>query len=245
MDMDEEIRRARQAAENDPQNPQLLASLGQLLSRAGDLSGAEESVRRAIELNPARALFHAILSHLLVRVGRTAEALFEVQCALDLDPDNVGDMIHLGSLLAKSNEIQRAEQVYQRALEIEPSARVHMARSHFFTGQGRIEEAIDAAERAIELDSQNAEFNRHHERLLARKALPSDKELVQSGSEGSPSGLVSAVTDEHVSDGGTAARFHAAAWREAAVEPKSMTNRLLRLLGRKQRAATPPPKQPI
>ena len=174
MDIDEDLDRARRAAKNDPQNPQLLVNLGQFLARAGDLTAAENLFRRAIALDPDRVAFHVTLSHLLARAGRIAEALTEVSHALDLNPDNIGNMCHLANLLTKSGEIQAAEQVYQRALQLEPSARVHVARSHFFIGQGRIDEAIEASERAIELDFQNAAFRAHYRRLLARKGLSSE-----------------------------------------------------------------------
>ena len=174
IDMDDDIRRARQAAESDPRNSQLVASLGQLLSQAGNLPAAEECLRRAIEINPDHPAFHAALSHLLFRIGRTSEALAEVRRALDLKPDDVISMIHFANLLAKSDGIKEAEQVYRQAIQIEPTARVHAARSHFFSGHSRIEEAIEAIESAIELNSKNAEYFRHYGRLLARKGLSSE-----------------------------------------------------------------------
>jgi len=165
------IRSSRQAVETDPQNPNLRASLGHLLFRAGDLSGAEKSFRQAIELDPARAAFHAALSHLLVRDERFGEALVEVRRALDLEPDHVVNLIHLANILARIGEIREAEQVFQRALELEPSATVHVARSRFFVDQGRVEEAITAIERAIELAPRNADSWDHYGRLLARKGM--------------------------------------------------------------------------
>jgi len=78
------IRRALQAS---PSDAAITDSLGWVLFRRGDLSGAEATLRRAIELDAEEGELHFHLAEVLTAARRYAEAVEAYDDALALKPD--------------------------------------------------------------------------------------------------------------------------------------------------------------
>ncbi len=81
------------------------------------------------------------------------KAISAVQKALELDPDVAEAHVLLARMLQGQYQWAESEAEYRRALELEPSSSIaQSAFSHWLLCQGRIEEALVAAQRARERD---------------------------------------------------------------------------------------------
>jgi tetratricopeptide (TPR) repeat protein len=79
----------RRCLAEDAENPQVLAGLGAVLARSGDMAGAEDFFRRAVAADPAAAEALAGLGEALCARGRRDEGMSWLRRALDLRSDLV------------------------------------------------------------------------------------------------------------------------------------------------------------
>jgi len=85
---DKAVREYDEALELCPDFPDIHHCRALCCRDAGDLAGAEASLRRALELNPAYVDAHVSLGWLLRKCGRPAEAVRAWQRALTLNPEH-------------------------------------------------------------------------------------------------------------------------------------------------------------
>ncbi len=98
-----------------------LSDLGNLLTLAGDLDGAEEAYRRAVELagdDPSIRLNYGLL---LQRRGRAGEALSELRRVVELQPEVAWAHYQIGRILAERRQRDQAVAAYARAFELDPT----------------------------------------------------------------------------------------------------------------------------
>jgi tetratricopeptide (TPR) repeat protein len=77
--------------------------------------------RRAVELNPKHVWAHIMLGIALhERDGGAAAAEDEFLTALGLEPDNTAALYHLGELYRQEGQTDRAVEMYERVLKIDP-----------------------------------------------------------------------------------------------------------------------------
>ena len=76
----------------------LLAHVGYLRQRQGNLPGAEAIYRQCVTLAPANAAMHSNLGELLLETGRIVEAQIEIHKAVALDPQLAEAQCNLGHL---------------------------------------------------------------------------------------------------------------------------------------------------
>jgi serine/threonine-protein kinase len=149
--------KVREAAEEalrlDPDLAEAHASLGAVrLFYDWDISGAIASLERAIELDPNYTNAHHWLAICFMALARHDDALEEARRALALDPLEAYINMNLGYFLYVAGESEEAEAHYQDVLRIFPEHPL----IHAFLGLarvqlGRIDEAIDDLEKAVEL----------------------------------------------------------------------------------------------
>ena len=84
-----------------PGKAQYHAHLGGLLTKTGDLAGAEAAIREAIGLDAERAGFHHSLGHVLRKAGRIDEAIAEQRRATLLDGGDPRYSAALDSLIKR------------------------------------------------------------------------------------------------------------------------------------------------
>jgi len=128
------------------------ASLGQVYSNEEDYKNAEKEFQRAIELNPGYATAHQWYAMTLDYMGRPDEALKEIEIAYELDPLSIVIHINLAGKITEYWDWSRAEEIYKRAIEIDPNrANTFTYYGFLLLRQGRFDEARQMVERAIEL----------------------------------------------------------------------------------------------
>ena len=165
------------ALELNPMIVEAYSALGYIYSQQGKLQEAVEENLRVLELSPNDYASHKNLTILYQQLGRTDEAVAEAQIALRLAPE--GDKASLEDFIAQlipgqpitssdeqliqtylsegqnyldKNDLERAEEVYAKALELNPSIiQAHSALGYIYALQGKLPDALDENLKVLEL----------------------------------------------------------------------------------------------
>jgi len=165
------------ALELQPTIVQAHSSLGYIYSQQGKLQEAVEENLKVLELAPNDYASHKNLALLYQQLGRTDEAVAAAQIALELAPE--GDKANLEAFIAQlgagqpvvksdeeliqsylsegqaylnENDLERAEEVYARALELNPDiVQAHSALGYIYALQGKLQEALEENLKVLEL----------------------------------------------------------------------------------------------
>lgn len=145
----------RRAAAFDPDNPDVVLALGQLLRRAGSHAQALDLFRRHYELVPDDPLALGQVGVSLLDLGRFAEAESAFRQVLE-DVDDAGTHYNLGSVLSTTGRLDEARVELERALELEPTRSDARGRlGVLLIRQGAMERATAELERVLELEPDN------------------------------------------------------------------------------------------
>jgi TolB-like protein/DNA-binding winged helix-turn-helix (wHTH) protein/Tfp pilus assembly protein PilF len=159
--------KARAAAERalaiDPSRAEAQSSLAMVKAAyEWDWAGAEAAFRRAIDLNPSYPTSHHWYAHLLRALGRFDEAVAEMGRARDIDPHSLIISGNLGSALFYAGRHREAAEQYRRTLALDAAfVPGHWGLSRALLPLGRREEAVAAAERAVDLSGGDATYLAH------------------------------------------------------------------------------------
>jgi tetratricopeptide (TPR) repeat protein len=121
---------------------------------SGNTEVAEAYLQRSQELNPDSSQAYEVLAWLYVRQGRRREALSMLRELLARGEDSLSAQMRAGSLLMELGDMQAAEKVYRRAVELTPElAGGYAALASLFLQQaGRGAEAQGLAKKAVEME---------------------------------------------------------------------------------------------
>ncbi|WP_094510173.1 tetratricopeptide repeat protein [Synechococcus sp. MW101C3] len=109
------------------------------------------------------------MSHLLEAKGQLDRAIESMQFAVLLDGTNISMLIRLGDLLIKAGEPDSAEAAYSQVITLAPelsNGLVGLAQA--LSDQGRMNEALLHAERAVQQDPQQPRTHEIHGLVLAQ-----------------------------------------------------------------------------
>lgn len=109
------------------------------------------------------------MSHLLEAKGELGQAIESMQFAVLLDGTTISLLIRLGDLLIKAGEPNSAEGVYSQVIALAPelsNGLVGLAQA--LSDQGRMNEALLHAERAVQQDPQQPRTHEIHGLVLAQ-----------------------------------------------------------------------------
>jgi serine/threonine protein kinase/Tfp pilus assembly protein PilF len=151
-------RALKKALELDASLPEAHAYLGSVLGYYDyDWPGAEHEMKRALELGPAVAEVHFCYAmHFLQPLGRLKEAEAEFKRAAELDPLYHLAVIGLAENAYRRNDPDTAITLAKKALELDATYYF----SHWMLGlayflKGKVEDAVDAVERAAGFSERN------------------------------------------------------------------------------------------
>lgn len=186
---------------------QVLAWMNWLLD--WDLAAAEQEFRRAIELSPSNPNAHDAYGTLLCCTARHAEAITEAQYALRLNPTSLLPNQVAAWFYLFAWQDARAEAQARRTIEFFPdSLQPHFALGWATWRQGRVEEAVAAFEKALNLSREalSLSFLGHvHARLGRRQeAMRLLRELEQLFGQGLASPIAFVVIYAGLGDTDTA-----------------------------------------
>lgn len=108
------------AAQNLPQDSNVLLNLAIGLRNLGDLSNAESFVLTSLTLNPLSELAHYEYSRILAQTGRMPEAMREVLKSIEINPYFVTGYMTLAQYFTSKGKIDAAIKLYESGVKIAP-----------------------------------------------------------------------------------------------------------------------------
>ena len=121
----------------------------------GEMEAAIEHHERAVKADPEFADAHVGLGYLHLRLGDDRRAVRSLRKAVRV-ADHPLAYYNLGWIYEGREEFERAEELYRRALAIDPTlVDAHLGLASALLNRGRVEEAESSIRRALELDPQN------------------------------------------------------------------------------------------
>jgi Flp pilus assembly protein TadD len=106
---------------SDPNDPEKLTLLGQLLGDGGSYELAVDPLRRAVSLDPNSFVAWHDLGLTYFRLKRYAEARAPLEKAVVLNPNSYGSVVLLGGALYMLGDDEAALPVLEHALRLKPS----------------------------------------------------------------------------------------------------------------------------
>ncbi|MGE5053345.1 MAG: tetratricopeptide repeat protein [Acidobacteriota bacterium] len=114
------IARVQAQAAKVPNSDAVYMLLGGLQVASQDLIGAETSLRKAVQLNPSNQDAIVLLSKVEMARGQGDKALATAYQSIANNPKQVAAYFFAGTMEELRGNNQKAEEVYRKALEIEP-----------------------------------------------------------------------------------------------------------------------------
>ena len=144
----------------DPNSAPCKLFLGMALADAGQHAEAEKPLRAALEKLPRQPDAWLNLARSLRALGRPVEeAITWLRRAAEFQPDRAETQEQLGELLVMTEGLAAAEPHFRRAVELAPGlvcAWTNLGLA-LLELPGRLSEAVDCLERAVQIDSANVE----------------------------------------------------------------------------------------
>ena len=101
----------------------------------------EELMDHALSTAGDSELVRHCIGYLALNHGQYEEAARQFRAGLNLEGDAVTSILGLAAAYKAQGKDDRAEHLYRKALELEPSALIHFQLADFLAGKGRIDEA--------------------------------------------------------------------------------------------------------
>jgi tetratricopeptide (TPR) repeat protein len=142
----------------DPVDADALILQGRLLIMKGELANGQALLEKALQIVPANAEAHFQLGALMDRNKRYTEAIRQFQKVVALEPGNPQAYDYLALDLEPLGEIEKAEQAYQKALQVNQGPRFDSFLDYnygrFLMKRNRLGESKKHLDRAVELTPQ-------------------------------------------------------------------------------------------
>ncbi len=148
----------RDVLRKDPVDVVAIRMLATIGLKLGELEDAQNLLERCLELAPDFHLARHGYAVVLLRRNALDPALAEVERLLRAEPNNPNYLILKGSVLVRRGDHVPALAIYERILKDYPRhAGAHLNYGHTLKTVGRLDEAIRAYRRSIELSSSAGE----------------------------------------------------------------------------------------
>ncbi len=142
-------------------NPEVLRNAGIAYERSGNFDAARQCFSKALELNPYFDEVRDLLAdHCIIR-GETEKSIELYQQHLKTSPNNIRSLSRLVFCLSQNNKMQEAEETARHIIELYPNSPVgYVDLAYAYLNGGRPDEALKAAERALDVSPIDAEAMR-------------------------------------------------------------------------------------
>ncbi|WP_347246030.1 tetratricopeptide repeat protein [Thermogutta sp.] len=144
------------------------SDLGRIYLAKGNREQALRLWQRAIALDPSHLPAREMLAQLALQEHRDGEAIAEYQKLMELDPMSLQYPLVLAAILMRNQRLSEAEQILQEFCQRWPERpEGYVAIAQFYlAAAGRADDALKAAEKAVELSGSAANYA-----LVAQAAL--------------------------------------------------------------------------
>lgn len=145
-------RLTREVLKKDPVDVIAIRMLAGIGIKAGQLEDAQNLLERCLELAPDFHHARHAYANVLMRRHDLEGSLREVDRLLALEPKNPAYLLLKGSLLARIGDHPPALEIYEQVLKHYPrQASAHMYYGHTLKTVGRLDDAVSAYRKSIEL----------------------------------------------------------------------------------------------
>lgn len=145
-------RLTREVLKKDPVDVVAIRMLAEIGVRVGHFEDAENLLKRCLELAPDFHHARHSYAQVLVQRNELERSLSEIDKLLRLEPKNPAYLIFKCSVLVRKGDHQQALQLYEKLLKGYPRhAAAHSYFGHALKTVGRVDDAISAYRRSIEL----------------------------------------------------------------------------------------------
>ena len=155
--LEEAFQHFEKAVELNPDNPSAQTNLGNVLaSKKERLSEALFHLRKAVELDPDSASGQNDLGIALAHANNLEEAIVHIQKATALAPEDADYRYNLGRVLAAKGNFVDALAQFEQASKLSRTQKPSILQmlAAMYSENGRYEEAVATARRALELANQ-------------------------------------------------------------------------------------------
>jgi len=163
-------RALKEALKERPQDLELLL----YLAREGDnLEGAIDTYERVVEVEQDSDQYYFSLGVLYDEAGQSDKVRYAMEKAIELNPKNAVALNYLGySLSLESEDLDYAESLVKRALEIEPNNGYYMdSLGWIYYKKGRFEDAYHYIAKALEFEPTDAVILEHFGEIQVKLGL--------------------------------------------------------------------------
>ena len=116
----EALEAQRAQASQNPNDPEILNDLGNLLVLAGSIAEAEEVYLQSLEISPDNTATRYNLALVLMEQGHRSQATKELNRVLAIQPQHAWSLYQLGTLSALAGRRNKAVGYYTKALALDP-----------------------------------------------------------------------------------------------------------------------------
>jgi serine/threonine-protein kinase len=155
----EAIKECRKAVEVEPKDADAHALLAGFLADDRQWKESLVHAQKAVTLDDRLPEAHYRLGEALAHLNQLEKAMAAYREAIKLRPKYAIAHSHLGIVLGKLNRHKEAAAAHRRALAIEPVAGEYYNLGLALSGQGELQEAVDAYRKAIDLNENDARFH--------------------------------------------------------------------------------------
>lgn len=146
----------------EPNHPGALHHLALIEHGNGEMHKAEKLLQKALKAMPNYHQAWNSLGTVLRKMRRHEDALRAFEKAIELKPDYADAITNRGNVMWDLGEYAKAEELYREALEADRTSDLvyvtHMSLGHALRDQGRLDEARESYNTALELNPDNAEL---------------------------------------------------------------------------------------
>lgn len=156
----ESIALCRKALQIKPDWAEPYVTMGNALQGQGEIDDAIRCYSQALTLNPNLVSAHVNLGSMLYKQGRLTEATINYRKALSLQPNLAAIHWNLAQVLHQEGKLEEAKLHELKALELEPKLggfELQIQLGYELAKQGKLEAAVTAWQRAIEMQPNKAE----------------------------------------------------------------------------------------
>jgi ABC-type polysaccharide/polyol phosphate export permease/Tfp pilus assembly protein PilF len=159
-----------------PANAEVRLHVGAMLAAERRWREAAEHLSVHVVSSTATPLGWRLLSSVLHQSGNTGRAAEAARHAVTADPENIEYRLNLASLLsARALHDQALKELYNALVQAPANAMVWRVLSGVHAALGQLTEALQAAERAVELAGDDVEYRAHLNYVAGLCALPVDR----------------------------------------------------------------------
>jgi Flp pilus assembly protein TadD len=173
-----------EAVAKNPDDPDAINGVGQILARQGQVDEAIQRFTRAIQLAPNKWTYHFNLAHAEGQLGHWDNAIAEYRTAAGLFPQDYATQYNLAMALHKKGDDQGAVGAFKRAIELAPSEpSFHLSLGISLEKTGKLVDAQREYAQYLEMEPSAPEA----EKLKAHiQALASGQTATQGGQPTAP-----------------------------------------------------------